>query len=62
MKAKWLKTGFWAASLALNFAFAAPYIYNKFLVKHKEPEKEIKLKTKTNTQSSEGTEGAAFQQ
>ena len=46
MKAKWLKLVL-AASLALNFAFAAPYIYNKFLVKHKEPEKEIKLKTKT---------------
>jgi Spy/CpxP family protein refolding chaperone len=46
MKAKWLKLVL-AASLALNLSFAVPYIYNKFFVKHKEPEKEIKLETKT---------------
>ena len=46
MKAKWLKLVL-AASLALNLAFAAPYIYNKFLIKNKELEKEIKLKTKS---------------
>ena len=44
---KWLKLVL-TASLALNLAFAAPYIYNKFLVKDAEPVKEIKLKTTLN--------------
>jgi len=57
MKAKWLKLVL-AASLALNLAFAVPYIYNKFFVKHKEPKKEIKLETKTtlNLQKEQKTQ------
>ena len=44
-KGKWLKLVL-TASLALNLAFAAPYIYNKFLVRYEDPEsvKDIKLK------------------
>ncbi len=53
-KGKWLKLVL-TASLALNLAFAAPYIYNKFLGKDAEPEpmKDIKLKTTLNLQEEQ---------
>jgi Spy/CpxP family protein refolding chaperone len=54
MKAKWLKLVL-TASLALNLAFAAPYVYNKFLVKDagSEPMKDIKLKTTLDLQEEQ---------
>lgn len=44
-KCKWLKLVL-AASLALNLAFTAPYVYNKFFAKHVKSQqvKETKLK------------------
>lgn len=44
-KCKWLKLVL-AASLALNLAFTAPFVYNKFFAKHQKPlmVKETKLK------------------
>jgi Spy/CpxP family protein refolding chaperone len=46
VKGTWLKLVL-TASLALNLAFAAPYIYNKFIVRDEEPVEDIKLEKTT---------------
>lgn len=55
-KGKWLKL-FLVASLALNIAFTAPYVYNRFFTHHPKPvkEKETPLNTLLNLRPEQKT-------